>query len=336
VRKDLERSQLLLESGALSTDGDVSDRWDAIGQNYDDEIELAEKMMFMGRKRRRLVGQARGEVLEVSVGTGRNMQYYDLSLWDEAGKKEKQEEESVTSLVFNDKAGVMVDAARKKFEELEGRTMPAQRFKGRVQFVVGDAGVREVIEKPAGLGDGSPGGGFDTIVQTMGLCSTRDPVGFLKRLGELCRKPSGKVKTDESSGVAEQVKTKVAEGKYGNKVIEQKDDEYDGGRILLLEHGRGHYDWLNKVLDGLAPAHADHYGCWWNRDIGRIVEESGLEIEHIKRHHVGTTWEVVLRPKREEEVVVAAESDSQEDKNSGMFGWMSKATNRVAEAISRR
>jgi hypothetical protein len=89
------------------------------------------------------------------------------------------------------------------------------------------------------------------------------------------------------------------------------------------------------VLDGLAPGHADHYGCWYNRNIGAIVEQSGLEVESIRRYHLGTTWEVVLKPKREEEVAiaVAAESDIQEDKRSGWVGWMAKG---VAEAISWR
>src|SRR5437763_16169516 len=128
----------------------------------------------------------------------------------------------------------------------------------------------------------------------MGLCSTRDPVGLLKRLGELCKKPSVKRKAGGSSVVSGE------QTKYGREVVEQ-DGEYDGGRILLLEHGRGHYDWLNHVLDGLAPSHADHYGCWWNRDIGAMVEQSGLEIEYVKRYHLGTTWEVVLRPKVEQE-----------------------------------
>ena len=268
--------------------------------------------MFMGRKRRKLVSQANGEVLEVSVGTGRNMKYYDLHSWGKAGEKEYHEGK-VTGLVFNDKAGVMISAARKKFEELERRKMPAQRFKGRLEFVAGDAGANGVIEKP--------GAGFDTIVQTMGLCSTSDPVEFLKRLGELCRKPSA----NGEVAVSEKMKKQVDEGKFGKELAKSaKEGDYDGGRILLLEHGRGFYDWINHVLDGLAPSHADHYGCWWNRDIGAIVKESGLEVEYIKRYHWGTTWEVVLKPKREEAVAVATEADGQKSKSSGNLGWMSK------------
>ena len=102
--------------------------------------------------------------------------------------------------------------------------------------------------------------GFDTILQTMGLCSTPNPSGLLAHLGSMINP--------------------------------------DKGQILLLEHGRSHYTWLNRILDNTAPAHADRFGCWWNRDIGRIVEDSGLEVIKIQRYHLGTTWWVELKPKK--------------------------------------
>ena len=104
----------------------------------------------------------------------------------------------------------------------------------------------------------SPPGGFDTVLQTMGICSVGDSVRLLRQLGSLVNP--------------------------------------DRGRILLLEHGRSHYDWLNSWLDSSAPGHADRYGCWWNKDIGKIVEESGLEVVCLKRYHLGTTWWIELRP----------------------------------------
>lgn len=103
--------------------------------------------------------------------------------------------------------------------------------------------------------------GFDSIVQTMGLCSTPEPAQTLRNFGHLLNQ--------------------------------------EGGQILLLEHGRSHYQWLNRILDDLAPAHADKHGCWWNRDIAAIVEESGLEVVRIKRYHLGTTWWIELRARRE-------------------------------------
>ena len=106
----------------------------------------------------------------------------------------------------------------------------------------------------------SPPNGFDTIIQTMSLCSISEPARLLRHLGSITNP--------------------------------------DTGKILLLEHGRSHYEWLNRLLDGSAPAHADKYGCWWNKDIDKILEESGLEVVKVKRYHLGTTWWVELKPRR--------------------------------------
>jgi methyltransferase OMS1 len=93
----------------------------------------------------------------------------------------------------------------------------------------------------------------------MGLCSTEDPVKLLENLGKT-------VKSD--------------------------------GKILMLEHGISHYAWVNDLLHRTAIDHAKEHGCWWDRDIGAIVEKSGLEVEQIKRYNFGTTWWLELRPKK--------------------------------------
>jgi hypothetical protein len=135
-------------------------------------------------------------------------------------------------------------------------------FEGVVKGVVGDAGVRGVITRPEG--------GFDTIVQTMGVCSMQDPVGFLREMNYLVRQPG--------------------EGRGSG------DPEDKGGRILLLEHGRAYYDWVNGLLDREAVGHAVRYGCWYNKDVGEVVRESELNVGSVRRYHLGTTWEVILRP----------------------------------------
>ena len=273
VRSGLIRSQSL----ALPQDADVSDRWDDFARDYDDEIDLAERFMGMWGKRRRLVAKARGDVLEVSVGTGRNMEHYDLRPFDATDRTAKMESR-ITRLTFNDKATVMVEKAEEKFWEMEARKIAKEQFRGQVAFVEGDASVPGVLRKP--------GEGYDTIVQTMGVCSMTDAVAGLRRLGELVKKPKRRPETSEAS---------EDDKSYGKK--EKRRQQDDGGRILLLEHGRGYYDWMNRLLDGLAASHADHYGCWWNRDVEAIVKESGLEIESIRRYHLGTTWEVICKPK---------------------------------------
>ncbi|KAK6361845.1 hypothetical protein TWF730_005557 [Orbilia blumenaviensis] len=105
----------------------------------------------------------------------------------------------------------------------------------------------------------SPSGeGFDRVVQTMGLCSQKCPVETLRNLEQHCK---------------------------------------PGGKILLLEHGRSHYDWLNNILDAYVLDHARNWGCFWNRDIGRLLEESGLVVTKISRFHLGTTWLIEASPR---------------------------------------
>ena len=103
-----------------------------------------------------------------------------------------------------------------------------------------------------------PETGFTTIVQTMGICSTPRPAAALAYLATLA--------------------------------------DPNEGRILLLEHGRGHYAWMNRILDKAAAKHADRHGCWFNRDIDKILKESGLVIDKVERSQFGTLWYVEARP----------------------------------------
>lgn len=209
--------------------------------------------------RRQLVAQARGDVLEVSIGTGRNLEYYD---WDFKGHKGvgrpgrdgSMKRGSVRSFTAVDKSAEMLAVAREKFSGM----FPGVRA---ARWIVGDA-EGEIPAPPNSTHEGSgdlEGGKYDTVVQTMGLCSVGDPVGLLKNLGKVVRE--------------------------------------EEGRILLLEHGRGQWEWLNGVLDRFAEAHAKEFGCWWNRDLGAIVNESGLEVVKMKTiwWHGGTTWWIELK-----------------------------------------
>lgn len=228
------------KSQSLAVPSDVSDRYNHTADTFDADVEMSETVMRMGRKRQDLARLARGDVLEVSCGTGRNLEFYDLSLGPWACR----------SVVFVDLSRQMVDVTRRKFEKFYQGRPDLQK---RVSFQVLDAAA--VTSPPTKTGY------FDTIIQTMGLCSMPDPAGTLRHLGTLT--------------------------------------EPQQGHILLLEHGRSYYDWVNRILDNLAPVHADRHGCWWNRDIGEMVRESGLEVEEERRWHFGTTWWFVLRPKRE-------------------------------------
>lgn len=218
--------------------------------------------------RRELAQRAWGDVLEVSIGTGRNLSYYNWPpsfygrpniIVDDVKGKEK-ERKVVRSFTAIDKSAEMLEIAHEKFSTL---------FPGilGVRWIIGDASSATSIPPPPRNANERSGHlrgkKYDTIIQTMGLCSVSDPVALLKNLGE--------------------------------------NVEEEEGRILLLEHGRGKWEWLNRVLDNGAEEHARKFGCWWNRDFEGVLRECGLKVVRVERPkwwHGGTTWVIELKKER--------------------------------------
>lgn len=268
---------------------DVSGVYDETAGGFDAEVNFSEKLGGVIRARREMSARARGDVLEVSAGTARNLGYYKF--------------DKIKSLTLIDLSPQMVEEARKKWDILN----PGEAAKHvPVRFLQGDC-VGDMPGPPAtSQKDTKKGGttfapglnkGYDTIVQTMGLCSTAAPVQLLQNLSR------------------------------------HLDHSNPDARIFLLEHGRSYYDWMNKILDVEAPKHADKHGCWWNRDIGQIVEDSGLEIVKERRKQIGTVWIFELKPRmvahaikdKAEEVKVKAEQQTQaQTSQKGWLSWMSK------------
>ncbi|KAK3619110.1 hypothetical protein LTR56_024222 [Elasticomyces elasticus] len=232
----------------LTAQKDVAERYDYTAASFDSEVGFSELLMGVNGLRKKLARKCHGDVLEVSCGTGRNLGYYDID-----GAKAK-----VESLAFIDLSTQMVDVCRQKWAALFGSEKAKQRLHAelKVRFMTGSA-----------LGDMplSPSGKkYDTILQTMGLCSTASPTELLENMAR------------------------------------HLDMSNPDARILLLEHGRSYMPWLNKVLDNSAQKHAELHGCWFNREIGELVEaaakKSGLEVVNERRHHLGTTWMFELKP----------------------------------------
>ncbi|RKF71097.1 Methyltransferase OMS1, mitochondrial [Golovinomyces cichoracearum] len=236
---------------------DYSSRYESIANSFDDTVDSTEYWLGLTSLRKELISRAHGEVLEVSIGTGRNLAYYDWYIQgrnsvSQPGARNYVRRGKVKSFTAVDMSPQMLGIAKKKLEAL----IPG--IQG-VRWIIGDAAVRGTIPKLPSLSENDEGK-YDTIIETMGLCSAKDPVALLRNLGEY-------IKEEE-------------------------------GRILLLEHGRGRWKWLNAMLDKSAEDHAHTFGCWWNRDIQKIVEESGLEMVQIKNPkwwHGGTTWWVELK-----------------------------------------
>lgn len=211
---------------------DLSDRFDKEAEGYDEKVNVAETMLLMNRRRKQMTRKVKGHVLEVAVGTGRNIPYYPTK--------------QCATVTLLDSSAPMLAVAKRKWKDAHPEYFSRVFFKQQSAL--------DPITPPYGAQDG-----FDTVIQTMGLCSTPEPVKLLQNL---------------------EAATK------------------EDGQILLLEHGRSHYEWVNKLLDTTAPNHALEHGCFWNKDIGKIVEESGLEVVEIKRYNFGTTWWIELRPRK--------------------------------------
>jgi methyltransferase OMS1 len=212
---------------------DLSDRFDKEAEGYDEKVNLAETMLRLTSRRKQMTQKATGHVLEVAVGTGRNIPYYPTK--------------QCATVTLLDSSAPMLAVAKRKWKDTHPEYFSRTFFKQQSAI--------DPITPPH-----DAQAGFDTVIQTMGLCSTPEPVKLLHSL---------EAATNEETG-----------------------------QILLLEHGKSHYEWLNNFLDQSAPNHALTHGCWWNKDIGKIVEESGLEVVDIKRYNFGTTWWVELKPRK--------------------------------------
>jgi methyltransferase OMS1 len=292
---------------------------------FDRELDVPEWLSGIKKLRRNLASYARGRVLEVAVGTGRNLGYYDWTevvdgvalveedaekARNEREKREKERAKKVLSLhrrmrkgeefdeekaklpgqfegeilsytgvdISADMMGVArrrlrdtVPGLKKLLRRKRAEPMPASGavvdvLDSRVRLCIADA---EQPLPPPAPGSAAPpdteAGKYDTILQSFGLCSVSDPVKLVTNMASVLQPGSG--------------------------------------RIFLLEHGRGWFEFLNRLMDETAEAHFKKHGCWWNRDIEGIVREAtrsvpGLEIVHLGRlplRHLGTTLVVELR-----------------------------------------
>lgn len=173
----------------------------------------------------------------------------------------------IKSVTFLDASENMMEITYKKFKKDYPTFKKAAFVVGKAENLVDLAKGDEVPSEPQLEGDnkdinvvekGSARVQYDTIVEAFGLCSHEDPVKALKNFSTLL-KPDG--------------------------------------RIVLLEHGRGSYGFVNKILDDRAEKRLETWGCRWNLDIGEILDDSGLEIVDESRTHFGTTWCIVAKRK---------------------------------------
>ena len=133
---------------------EISEKYDRFTRWYD-LVEGVPDLLGVKRFRRRLLAGASGRVLEVAVGTGKNLTYYSRNC----------------RIIALDLSDGMLKVARTR----------AANLSMHVSFLIGDA-----VALPF------PEHSFDTVVSSLSTCTFPDPEAALKEMTRVCR-PQGKV-----------------------------------------------------------------------------------------------------------------------------------------------
>jgi methyltransferase OMS1 len=258
--------------------------FDQLAPGYDKDVGFHEYLLGIQRRRKRLLKQARGRVLEIASGTGRNVDYYPKGCCDE--------------IVFSDFSEGMMEVLKKKVAESDlGKRYDYQLRRQQQLELERIAHSREHQQEQAlqeqggghGTGQGAaispsspstsiptptkvveteirfksmnaaaipyPDQSFDTVVDTFGLCSFEDPVQVLKEMRRVLR---------------------------------------PGGQLLLLEHGNSHWGFMQDMQARQLDRHVHKYGCYWNREIEELVQDAGLKVVEKERSQLGTVYYMVV------------------------------------------
>lgn len=132
----------------------IKKRYDRAAKIYD-IMEAPMEMMSLKKWRLDVMKELKGKVLEVGVGTGKNIEYYPEGI-------------DITAVDFSEK---MLNKAKVK----------AELHKKRVDFHIMDVENMEFQDNT-----------FDTIFTTCVFCSVPDPVKGLKEMKRVC-KSGGKI-----------------------------------------------------------------------------------------------------------------------------------------------
>ena len=132
----------------------IKKRYNRVAKFYD-IIENPMEMMALKKWRIDLMKELKGKVLEVGVGTGKNIEHYPINI-------------DITAIDFSEK---MIKKAYEK----------AVKFDKKVKLINMDAQNMDF-----------PDDTFDVIFTTCVFCSVPDPILGLKELRRVC-KPNGKI-----------------------------------------------------------------------------------------------------------------------------------------------
>ncbi|KAF9314183.1 hypothetical protein BG003_004415 [Podila horticola] len=244
--------------------------FDGLAPGYDKEVGMHEYLLGIQRRRRRLLKQAQGRVLEIASGTGRNVDFYPKGCCSE--------------IVFSDFSQGMMEVLKQKVAESDMGKRFDYQLRRQQQLELERISHQNKASSPGtvGLESGNdsltqeqipsvvethlrfktmnaaaipyPDQSFDTVVDTFGLCSFEEPVQVLKEMKRVLK---------------------------------------PGGRLLLLEHGNSHWGFMQDMQAKQLDKHVHKYGCYWNREIEELVKEAGLVVREKERSQLGTVYYII-------------------------------------------
>jgi ubiquinone/menaquinone biosynthesis C-methylase UbiE len=136
------------------TSQEISRKYDRFARWYD-WVEGVPDVLGLSRLRRRLLKRASGKVLEIAVGTGKNLRFYS----------------SDCRITAVDVSSEMLNVARRR----------AAKLSMAVSFLRGDAETLPFPDKS-----------FDTVVSSLSTCTFPNPVAALGEMRRVC-KHDGKI-----------------------------------------------------------------------------------------------------------------------------------------------
>jgi len=141
------RGDLIMSVGFGSRE--LSAKYDRFARWYDC-VEGVLDLLGVRRLRRRVFSQASGKVLEVAVGTGKNLRYYPRDC----------------QIIAVDLSREMLKVARER----------AAKLSMVISFSLADAEALPFSDKS-----------FDTVVSSLSTCTFPDPVAALREIARVCR-----------------------------------------------------------------------------------------------------------------------------------------------------
>ncbi|KAI8949000.1 hypothetical protein F4801DRAFT_554953 [Xylaria longipes] len=303
---------------------------------FDLHLDKSEWRYGITRLRREIAAEARGHVLEVAIGTGRNLEFYD---WDKVtqslvtpeererakakssswipgqggGKGEKISQEgdgAVLSFTGVDISPGMLDIALRRMRQV-------------VPHMAG-----EIPKKPSfAILAANNGNGGNLKGHVVSFLSDRirllqsDVQSALPAPPALSSPSPQKYDTILQTFGLCSVQDPVSLLSLMASSVQP-----NTGRIVLLEHGRSIWDLVNGLLDRGARAHHERFGCWWNRDIEVIVNAAarripGLEIVRLERPGWATAGTHVVVELRVRDANAKIDERTKEQKK--VAGWAS-------------